>query len=671
MYLSIVLALATLLVFLLGLTVAAKEGQNLISSSSFEQGFGVPVDWQVWGAEGATLKIDDTVSHTGVASGQISIAPEGASQYPGFGYFVDGVTPGDKYSASVWAKTRDMTGLGGYIVIAFFKADKRLSYAEGDFTGTGDNDWMQLSVEAFVPEGADRLALVLNANGVGTVWFDDAVLVRTAEAPVEFSGKEVKIEVCTSQTTGVNLLGFGAQGDFLLTRDINTIHGVGPRDRELVFRRVEEMRPHILRTFFDYKWWEPSEGVKTPESQEIQDYLYWVRFLKSIGTSVLLTPWGDYFAYSDWMLDGKARLPVPDKREAMVRSLVDFVEFLRRDQGLDNVEYLCLMNEPDNDPRTTPEVEEYVELNRLLDKKLRERGLRDEIFLLGVDDCRGGPATITKWYRDVISEGLEYADGVSAHTYVHGYVPPLESWVKTRIDLVNGNDLGRQAKPLLITEFGNITEYTDPYSNNENHKYDYGLFLADFAVTALRAGASGALAWCMMDVYYDQQNMQKGGLWRFKDTGWKPRPGFYTWSLITRYTRPDSQVLLVEINPSAPSLRATALRSPVGELTVIIVNKYERHLRVTLQFEEERDSFLRVYQYTKDNVSGEGGHNGANLSLGEKEVEILKSHGYWKETVPIPTDGMIGASNTIRVTPKSSLVIEVPAESFVLLTEVY
>lgn len=620
----------------IGIGGRVLAADNLLLNPSFEEGQEVPAGWEIFNPPGSSLARDPTGGHWGQAAARMEIAPEGASEYPAFKYTLPEVRPGEEYHGTVWARSEGITGLGGYIVLEFFQGDRRISLAPGDFAGMGDRDWRQLTVRALVPEGADCLKMALVAHGAGKVWFDDAALVRVAEAPPAWEGEQVYLRIRPEPTGGPPVEGLGAQGDTFLTCRFNVDRGVDDRDRERIFQRMEAMRPHILRTFFNYQWWEPEEGRQTPDSEEMRDYIRWVRFLQSIGTAVLLTPWGDYFAYSDWMRSGTDRLPLAEKRGAVIRSLVDLVEFLRRGEGLRNIRYLCLMNEPDSDPTRPVPLGEFVRLNRLLDRKLRERGLRQEVWLLGADECSGGPLEASPWFRQVVAQGLDYCDAVSVHTYRHEYVPGLIPWIRQRRELLQKADPGSPPRPLWVTEFGYGGE---TFQNWENHKYEYGLFLADFAITALREGVSAVLMWCLMDTYYTPGHRQEYGLWRYRDQDWEPRPGFYAWSLLTRYTRPASQVLAVDVVPPAPAVRAVALRSPEGELTILTVNRYQRPLQATLQAGLLREASLRLYRYTRENV-------------------------------PVPGGGMIGARTVLRLLPGTEAVVEFPSEAFIVLTEV-
>ncbi|HJN14366.1 MAG TPA: hypothetical protein QGH10_02685, partial [Armatimonadota bacterium] len=208
------------------------------------------------------------------------------------------------------------------------------------------------------------------------------------------------------------------------------------------------------------------------------------------------------------------------------------------------------------------------------------------------DDSWGDPVNASDWFAGVVGAGLDYADAASTHTYRHEYVPALAPWIAARRKLLRRAN-PKRPRPLLITEFGYGGE---TYENSANEEYEYGLFLADFAVTALREGASGALMWCLFDTCYSDSDVhcQKWGLWRFRDQGWEPRPGYYTWSLITRFTRPGSEIIRMGREPSAPDLRAVALRSPDGALTVLIVNRYDRPISVVMDVEGR----FRLYEYT-------------------------------------------------------------------------
>lgn len=110
----------------------------------------------------------------------------------------------------------------------------------------------------------------------------------------------------------------------------------------------------------------------------------------------------------------------------------------------------------------------------------------------------------------------------------------------------------------------------DTWQTPHNDSYGYGPFLADAAIEACRRGASGLLMYCLGD--YDCGTKMRCGLWKGRDEGWEPRPGFYAWSLITSATAKGSAV-----NPlasDAASVPAVALRAPDrGHWTLMAANR--------------------------------------------------------------------------------------------------
>ena len=465
--------------------------------------------------------------------------------------------------------------------------------------------------------------------------------VREADA---FTGNRVSFHVRPGQIINSRFLGFGAHGDYFLTRGFNLSKGVNDADRKLVLDRVAAMRPHIIRVLFDYKWWEPYEGRRTTDSPDLRDQVQWIGFLKPIGTDVIVHPWGDQFAYSDWMLrtgdpdwwkNPFSRLPIAAKRDAMVHSLADYIRFLRRNKGLTNVRYVCLINEADNDPSRPVDVTEYIRLNRLLKQMLEEGGVGDEVILLGPDDSSAPVHARSLWYHQTLPAGRDLFGALSSHTYRHEDTRLLEPWVKSRLDLLRQASPAQPPLPLLITEFG----YGGAsFENPENVKYEYGLFLADFAIAALNAGASAANTWCLFDTYYSMHIKQGWGLWRFKNEGWAPRPGFYSWSLITRHTEPGSQVPTVEVSPLAEGVRVGAMLSPAGRLSILAVNRYDRAIQVQLSTGLGRESKMMIYRFTCAALAAATGR-------------------------------MLEASGELTVPVDSQASLELPAQSFLLLAE--
>lgn len=400
------------------------------------------------------------------------------------------------------------------------------------------------------------------------------------------------------------------------------------------------MRPHIVRLWYGYEF-EPEEGKHVRDSKPMVNLVKTIRLYQEAGTDVALNAMDDYFAYPAWMKTpgSQSKLPAENRREAMVRSYVDAVEYLRRELRLTNVKYLALFVEPGNDYRRPVPVEEYVRLHRLLDEQLKARGLRQEVVVLGSFDCAGPAHSLDPWCRKVLQGGLlPYIDVVTAHTYKHRNVRSLDPWVQCRLQAIAGANTMGAAKPFWITEFGYSNFLgNSTFENPEMDHYEYGLFAADFAIQALRDRVSATLIWCLAPVYYDAQVQQKASLWKHKADHWEPKPPFYSWSLLCRYTRPGSQVLTVRSDPPIADLRSVGLRSPTEEITLLVVNRCDRDVQIDVPVPGPQGRLWR---------------------------QFLSSPG----TVPTPDREMLKPVAQHRSILGHLLSLRVPKDSFLLLT---
>ncbi|MHB0961025.1 MAG: hypothetical protein ACYC0X_22470 [Pirellulaceae bacterium] len=133
-----------------------------------------------------------------------------------------------------------------------------------------------------------------------------------------------------------------------------------------------------------------------------------------------------------------------------------------------------------------------------------------------------------------------------------------------------------------------------------------------------------------------QTHCQRYGLWEFKDHDWRPRPAFYCWSMVNRFTAANSRVVAVQVTPVCESLRAAALFSPGGRQTIMLVNRYDRELQVTLHPGLPRPVTLQVYRYTQEALHAAAGemfqawgelriaaHGSANLAMTAQSFALL------------------------------------------------
>jgi len=528
---------------------AASPGPtNLISNPGFEQGL------ESWDKEGhAEYATDDNEKHSGKQSGRITVALDQTPEYQKLVRSLR-VKPGQEYILTYWVKCRDVKdGAGAYAALEFCDDEGRLGLAQT--APSHAEHWHPECVEGTVPPGATemRLALILHAHG--TAWFDDAVLYIPQPQPARAEFVLQPNEVITD-----NWQGFGSQGDLFLYLQRTIAEGITDKDRDVVRKRIHAMRPQMVRLLFDVSNWEPERGKRTPDSEAMKDLRETVAIYQAAGADVHLTEWG--WTTPAWSRPN-GRIPHPDERRAFTDSFVAAVKYLRDDCGFKNVRYVTVYNEPNGNIPW----HDYAAIYRCLDDSLKAAGLRRDVAVLGPDEVYS-----YDWLYNAVAELDDVIDCYSFHNYASDTGRHFATCVQPRIALMpkaKTTGLTPPRKRLVIAEFG-MHDRMDTFMTPHNGEYEYGVFLADCAIEAVKEGVSAMMMWCLMDTNYTVR--MKWGLWRFRDENWEPRPGFYAWSLLTRYTERGSTIHPVTC--SVDDAAAAAFRAPRnGPWTLLVTNR--------------------------------------------------------------------------------------------------
>jgi len=426
--------------------------------------------------------------------------------------------------------------------------------------------------------------------------------------------RSVKLCLKPGEVISDDWRGFGCQGDLFFWMQRTIAQGLNDEDRKLVRDRVLAMRPKLVRLCVTHKDWECERGKRTPDSEAIRDLRETLAIYKESGADVHLTEWGQTLA--PWCR-AENQLPHPDQRRAFTDSWAALVKYLREDCGFTNIRYVTLYNEPNQ-----LDWEGYSAVYRALDASLRAAGIRNDLEVVGPDE-----ACENLLMPRAVAELDDVIDCYDAHNYTSNVGREFAHWVRARIELMPPR------KRFMITEFG-MLDGMDTWFTPHNHEYGYGIFLADSAIVSCNEGAAGMMMWCLMDTDYGKR--MKWGLWRFRDENWEPRPGFYAWSLITRYTELGSTVHRVVSD--SPTVVATAFRAPdKGPWTLMVVNRAEMERPLT--------------------ISG--------LPTGSSWNEFV----YTEKAIPTTNRAMIRSTATPSVTADGAMVRSLPPRSFVLWHE--
>ena len=553
------------------------------------------------------IKANSEIVHSGEKSLLMSVDSYVNGTYPSI-YQSFPVNPGDIIRCGAWVRTYGCSGgVGPYLAISYLDAGgNRISFDQSAWIMNGAvSEWVLLKAAGAAPDECVRISFQILFHGEGYAAYDDAFL--TIESVPVFSEAEVPLVMRSESSVG-KFLGFGAQGDLFLTTFTAMNYGIGSEDIERLSEYIGEMRLQCARLFFSYKWWEYDKGVRIDPKRnaDLKNFLDLVLLYKEHDVEINLCPWGHTYAYSPWQLNpDNDRAPPDDAIVPTAQSLAALLKYLIIDLGCDNVKYVTLANEPDNDFVNYPfDAYRYKKSIKALDWALREEGIRDRLGIIGSDDCSPPLYAANVWFRRIVTEDvIPYFDYVGSHTYTHWFptIPILTEWIRDRQSILRDVSPVREI-PLMITEFGNGGEDTQ---HPPNETYDYGLFINAFAIEAVNSGVVQLCHWSLADACYDENTFSSWGMIRFKTENWSARPSWYSYSLLTRHTAVGDAAYAFDA-PEGCNISATLFASESGEISVSLVNKGADVKTVVLATQGLTDRELLLYMYNKDTLPGDG-----------------------------------------------------------------
>lgn len=403
--------------------------------------------------------------------------------------------------------------------------------------------------------------------------------MAAAEPPVH----EVVLD--PGRTLSENFIGFGAEWD---PRGYIE-HGVTDDDFAVIARRVRYMRLPVARVMMLARWCYRGDGRFDWDSPEMQTLYRHLDLCQAENTTVLLTDWG---CERDWVrVPGVADTADPE----YARIIGVYLDHLLNTRGYTCIRYFILVNEPNYE---VGDWDRWAQGARNVAAMLRERGLHPRIRLAGPDHSNDDA-----WLYRAVDELHDALDAYDVHRYAgDAEVRPggLVEYFGKQWRYALANDPNAAGKPFIVGEAGMNDFARHPAGNEKIGEHFYGVFMADYAVQAARAGSHAVCAWMLCD------NSHKGffwGLWSNKADGMKLRPWFYPWSLLSRYV-PRGSTVLDTADPS-PDQRLLAARVPVaGDAahgwTFVLVNRGEKPARVRVRCDESGQRLFRIYRYAED-----------------------------------------------------------------------
>ncbi len=411
--------------------------------------------------------------------------------------------------------------------------------------------------------------------------------------------------------------GLGVEWDPFFWFNGNQSKGLTESDWELIIERTKQMKLSQARIFVLPNWYEPvndnSDAQVTDtakfkfRSSEMLGLYRYLDVCDSLDIDVNLTIWGArndrLYGLGDYWLafsESNNWITAPNDLDEWAENVTALLNYLFHVRNYKCITHLTMSNEP-NPPHQgfwTPSAinkkQYYLDMYKLVHRRLIENGLRDKIKLVGADEADTDDFS---WFTYMAENSDSAMDILASHTYAFdidqsNYAVNIRNWVRRRM-----NALGDTGKPFFITEFG-TNNGIGPYENPDVDTYERGFFLADFVINSMNEGASLLSYWTLHDIWYQYGKLMQLGLWAYNDQQWRLRPSWYVWSLMSRFITKNSMV--IDVGSSQSDLvDATAVMTNDGKLIIIVANRDTQDQIVRVTVNDSGDRKFKKYIYDR------------------------------------------------------------------------
>lgn len=427
--------------------------------------------------------------------------------------------------------------------------------------------------------------------------------VVSLPAPLQAEGPVSTITIDTASIINSDFLGIGAEYDPFHFMPESVGAGFNEHWWEVEKRRLDKIKPNIVRLWYQIDWMEPANDNADPntihwagmqtESVKMRAVYKVLDYLKSQDIDVILVAgWKMNTDVQSWL--GFSGLQKPET--SAPTDLNEWAEWVSATlqqlivrKGYTNIKYVMSYNEPNlGDFETPPSIDQkqyYENMYRAIHNRLTSDGIRSQIKLLGPDESSG-----LDWMQHAVQNMNDILDVYEGHAYGKNY-DSMAAWTSERLALVQPT-----GKPLMTTEFA---------APGDKTTYQNAVELADLMVSGMRNGNSGMLMWRLADQFLvDPLNFLDSsayGTWPWLPDHAVPRYTYYSFSLFTRFGGAHSQILSTETND--PDLHVTSLKRPDGEYSVFVVNKSQNtNKNVTINFSESMNKTFRRHLFTSSHT---------------------------------------------------------------------
>ena len=517
------------------------------------------------------------------------------------------------------------------------------------FVNLGKSDgWEHLSFTFSVTTANSWISVGIRLwNSSGTVLVDNLVMY---ENNVTEESRTYALRLADTPNKH-KIDAFGAEWDPKFFVSFNTDRGVTEEEFAMIKERIHKLGIARVRMMILPEWLEPQNDNDDPDTADPSGFkmdteeMYCVRrYLEAceeLGVKVTLTWWGASVSPGGWLCyrDVNDWISAPNSFPEMAENICYLINYARNEWKLHCVTDVILQNEGSYSFREGKDVpvsvEHYCDYVRTVRERLDREGLND-ITLVGSDDAEN-----FQWFSNNVRGLTGTAGKFNSHNYAwdvkdNALDAKIRDFLQPRIRLAGDT-------PFFMGEFGD-GHSQGAYMVTDADSFTRGLYVASFAVNAMKLGAAGALYWPLHNVYYyysgnpdDGSNggLMMMGLFAYKNENWKPRPVYYSFGMVCNAAVPGSEVYDIT-GGTDHFCDAVAVKSPSGTWSVMLVN---------------RSSKPQTLKITAPALGG------ASMDLYCFSASTLPSD-----------DNMIAASGSVK--PSDNVyTVEVPGDSFVVLKD--
>lgn len=415
-----------------------------------------------------------------------------------------------------------------------------------------------------------------------------------------------------------SMVGFGVEWEYEGDRpEWNVENEMWLRRWPEMVRRVDLMRPSILRVMHDARMYgaiRDGRFVADYDSPRLRALYQILDLARERQIPVVL---------GEWWLAPEIAGPLGGMAGDgwAEQAVVPFLRYLRERRGYTNIRWFNLMNEPS----ATTSFSEWKCAILHLHRSLKAAGLEGVIRIMGPD----GPGDWDDWVSKTAADpDLQQAIGAYGyHLYAHlkddKWLPSLVAGrleggeLRVKREQVNRLDPAGFQKPFIMGEAG-IDDGNVGDTQTHRERFEYGVWMADYAAQSIRAGQAGMIAWCLDDAMHAGGSHGRLGLkgWGFWNSlagtegyaaeEFDPRPAFYAWALVCRHFPAGSSSIACPASPD-DSVRFAAAIRPDGGFSGMLVNEADRPRVVEIRFARKdllKGEDLLEFRYQRNLLEG-------------------------------------------------------------------